>query len=215
MHTLTTARLELSPWQDTFGDDLARLVGDERVMRYIGNGRPWSRERAHQRHRACLKHWEDHGFGWRAVLDSADSRFLGLAALSYLGDLVPGIAESAIEIGWWLDPGTWGCGIATEAATAIRDEAFGRLHAERIVARLQPRNLASERVTARLGMRLYGEAAGKTGEPVRVYILDRPDWRSGPRPRRSVARTATLQRSQDGDTRPVIWPDSGGPDNRR
>lgn len=179
MHALTTARLTLMPWQDAFGEDLARLASDERVMQYIGNGRPWNREQARQRHQACLRHWEDHHFGWRAILDSPSGRFLGLAALNYLGALVPGIEESAIEIGWWLDPGAWGRGIAAEAATAIRDEAFSRLHATRVVARLQPRNHASERVAARLGMRLHGDAAGRAGEPVRVYILDRTDWRAG------------------------------------
>jgi RimJ/RimL family protein N-acetyltransferase len=148
-------------------------------MQYIGDGRPWNREQARQRHRACLTDWEDHNFGWRAILDRTNGRFLGLAALNYLGALVPGIEESAIEIGWWLDPGAWGRGIATEAATAIRDEAFARLHATRIVARLQPRNHASERVAARLGMRLHAEAVGRTGEPVLVYLLDHADWQAG------------------------------------
>jgi len=178
MHALTTARLALMPWRDDFGDDFARLASDERVMRYVGNGRPWSREQARQRHQACLRHWEDHQFGWRAILDRHSSRFVGLAALSYLGALVPGIEESAIEIGWWLDPGAWGRGIATEAAAAIRDEAFGSLHATRIVARIQPRNQASAHVAARLGMRLHGDTAGRAGEPVRVYLLDRPGWQA-------------------------------------
>ena len=49
MHTLTAARLALMPWQDAFGEDLARLASDERVMQYIGNGRPWSRDQSRQR----------------------------------------------------------------------------------------------------------------------------------------------------------------------
>lgn len=179
MHALTTARLTLMPWQDAFGEDLARLASDQRVMQYIGNGRPWNREQARQRHQACLTHWAEHNFGWRAILDRPGGRFLGLAALNYLGALVPGIEESAIEIGWWLDPGARGRGIATEAAAAVRDEAFTRLHATRIVARLQPRNHASARVAARLGMRLHGEAPGRADEPVLVYLLDRPRWQAG------------------------------------
>jgi RimJ/RimL family protein N-acetyltransferase len=178
MQALTTARLVLMPWEDAFEDDFARLAADERVTRYVGDGQPWDPGYARQRHQACLQHWDDHGFGWRAILGHPGGRFLGLAALSYLGALVPGIEESAIEIGWWLDPGAWGRGIASEAAAAIRDEAFGRLGAQRIVARIQPGNHASERVAVRLGMRLHGEAAGRSGEPVRVHILDRPDLAS-------------------------------------
>jgi hypothetical protein len=29
-----------------------------------------------------------------------------------------------------------------------------------------------------VGMRLHGDAAGRTGERVSVYILERPDWRA-------------------------------------
>jgi RimJ/RimL family protein N-acetyltransferase len=181
---LTTTRLALMPWGDAFGEDLARLASDQRVMQYVGDGRPWDREQTRQRHQACLRHWEDHDFGWRAMLVQPSGRFLGLAALNYLGALVPGVEESAIEIGWWLDPDAWGRGFATEAATAIRDEAFTRLHARRIVARLQPRNHASGRVATRLGMRLHGETAGRTGEPVLVYLLDHADWQAGAGPGR-------------------------------
>jgi RimJ/RimL family protein N-acetyltransferase len=174
MRALTTARLELPPWRESFAGDLARLAADERVVRHVGDGRPWSAGHARERHQACLRHWEEHGFGWRAVLDGPGGPFIGVAALSYLGPLVPGIAESAIEIGWWLDPAAWGQGLATEAATAIRDEALGPLGAERVVARIQPANHASARVAARLGMRPHGDVTGRFGEPVRVYVLDRP-----------------------------------------
>ncbi|MEV4066651.1 GNAT family N-acetyltransferase [Nonomuraea dietziae] len=37
------------------------------------------------------------------------------------------------EIGWWIDPAAWGQGIATEAATAVREEA-ARLGAATLVA---------------------------------------------------------------------------------
>jgi len=52
------------------------------------------------------------------------------------------------------------------------------LNTARIVARLQPRNHASGRVAARLGMRPHGEAVGRAGPPVLVYLLDHPDWQA-------------------------------------
>lgn len=174
MRTLTTARLELRPWEDGFAGDLARLSSDERVMRFIGDGRTWSRERAAERHQECLRHWAEHGFGWRAIIDGG--AFTGVAALNRLGAIVPGIEEDAIEIGWWVDPRAWGRGIATEAALALRDEAFGGLGAGRIVARYQPANEASGRIMVKLGMRVHGDRPGKGGRPVRVYELGRADW---------------------------------------
>lgn len=179
VRTLKTARLELRPWEERFEAGLLRLASDERVTRFIGDGRPWSRERAAEKHRACLRHWEAHGFGWRAVIE--DGVFSGVAALNRLGDLVPGIEESAIEIGWWVDPRSWGRGIATEAALALRDNAFGDLGVRRIAARYYQENLASERVMIKLGMRLYGDVPGNGGRPVRVYVLDHTEWRAHPR----------------------------------
>ncbi|MGH3378164.1 MAG: GNAT family N-acetyltransferase [Actinoallomurus sp.] len=176
MRTLTTARLALRPWAPAFEDDLFRLSSDERVMRFIGDGQTWSRERAAERHRECLRHWREHDFGWRAMIDGDD--FVGLAALNRLGDAVPGIEESAVEIGWWVDPRSWGQGFATEAARALRDEAFTDLAAERLVARYQPANAASGRVMVKLGMNVWGDTAGRGTGPVRVYTLDRTDWES-------------------------------------
>lgn len=174
MHTLTTARLELRPWQDSFEGDLFRLSSDERMMRFIGDGRPWSREHTAERHRACLRHWEQHGYGWRAIFDRGD--FIGVAALNRLGAIVPGIDADAIEIGWWVEPGSWGRGLATEAALALRDAAFGGLGAQRLAARYQPANHASGRIMIKIGMRVHGDTVGATGEPVRVCQLSRTDW---------------------------------------
>jgi RimJ/RimL family protein N-acetyltransferase len=174
MHTLTTARLELRPWREEFEDDLFRLSSDGRVTRFIGDGRPWTRERTAARHRECLWHWAEYGYGWRAIFEGG--AFIGIAALNRLGDRVPGIAEDTMEIGWWVDPRSWGRGIATEAARALRDEALGGLSADRIAARYQPANEVSGRIMVKIGMRLYGDAPGRDGPPVRVYALGRADW---------------------------------------
>lgn len=146
------------------------------MTRYLGNGAPWSRERNVERHRACLAHWAEHRFGWHAIITSDDGAFRGIAALSRLGDLVPGIEPAAVEVGWWVDPELWGRGIAKEAATALREEAFAEVRAERLVARYQPANIASGRVMAGLGMRVWGDIVGQAGEPVRVYVMDRAEW---------------------------------------
>ncbi|MDN3358815.1 GNAT family N-acetyltransferase [Actinomadura sp. DC4] len=174
MRTLSTARLELPPWRDDFEADLLRLASDERVVRFIGDGRPWTRERTAERHRNCLRHWAEHGFGWRAIIDQGG--FAGVAALNRLGSVVPGIEEDVVEIGWWVDPRTWGRGVATEAALALRDEAFGGLGAERLAARYQLANPASGRIMAKIGMRVHSDLPVTEGRPVRVYELGRTDW---------------------------------------
>ncbi len=179
MRTLTTERFTLAPWDQRFVEDFHRLGSDPRVTRHLGDGRPWDRERVINRHLEHLEHWAEHGFGWRAILD-ADERVLGVAALNRLARPLPGIKEPAIEIGWWVAPEDWGRGVATEAATAIRDEAFTDHGAARLAARYQPANHASGRVMVKLGMTRHGDdILGPYGEPVRVYVLERDDWCQG------------------------------------
>ena len=57
------------------------------------------------------------------------------------------------EIGWVFDPAHSGQGLATEAASALLELAFGGLGLHRVTARLDPRNDRSVALCERLGMR--------------------------------------------------------------
>ncbi|WP_161602741.1 GNAT family N-acetyltransferase [Thermomonospora catenispora] len=177
MLTLTTRRLLLEPWQERHAPHLLRLATDSRVMRYISTG-VWSPGYAARRHVQALRHWADHGFGWRAVHDRRDRSFLGLVSLIRPASPVAGIPEPALEIGWWVAPDAWGRGIATEAASAMLAEAFDRLEAAAVVARFHAANIGSARVTAKLGLVPVGETTGPNGEPMRICALTGADYRS-------------------------------------
>lgn len=56
------------------------------------------------------------------------------------------------EVGWVLAPQHHGRGYATEAAAALVDLGFGTYAMHRIAAQLDPENVASARLCARLGM---------------------------------------------------------------
>ncbi|GAA2846342.1 GNAT family N-acetyltransferase [Paenarthrobacter ilicis] len=58
------------------------------------------------------------------------------------------------EVGWILHPDARGQGIATEAAGAVLDLAFGQLAFHRIDAKLDALNTGSAGICQRLGMRL-------------------------------------------------------------
>ena len=47
----------------------------------------------------------------------------------------------------------WGRGLATEAAVAARDDAFGRLGLGEIISIIHPDNERSQRVAVKIGMR--------------------------------------------------------------
>ncbi|HET7682110.1 MAG TPA: GNAT family N-acetyltransferase [Marmoricola sp.] len=78
-----------------------------------------------------------------------------------VGDLVLMIkppAYSQAEIGWTLHPDHAGRGIATEAARALLDLAFGHYGLHRVHADLDARNDRSRAMCERLGMRLETHA---------------------------------------------------------
>jgi RimJ/RimL family protein N-acetyltransferase len=80
-----------------------------------------------------------------------------------VGDLViflKGEGHDMAEIGWVINPDVGGRGIATEAATAMADLAFGHYGVHRLFADLDSRNERSRALARRLGMRLELDARG-------------------------------------------------------
>jgi RimJ/RimL family protein N-acetyltransferase len=170
MSSLTTSRLTLVRWREEHLVELLVLASDERVVRYIVDGRPWSREYATDRHHSVLAHWNRYGYGWRAVLDESGT-FIGVASMTHRS-----IAE--IEIGWWVAPARWGQGIATELAAALLDEAFKQHGVRRVLAGHQDGNDASGRVMTKIGMVHDHSEADPTqhGRLVHVYVAYLPDF---------------------------------------
>lgn len=60
------------------------------------------------------------------------------------------------ELGYWLLPGHWGRGIATECVGAMLDHAYGAMGLHRVAAEVEVENHTSRRLLDRLGFRLEG-----------------------------------------------------------
>ena len=168
---LETARLLLRQWDHCDAALLERLSADPNVVRYIGDGECWSSERASEVSRSMVEHWRANGFGWRVAVEKESGEPVGFAALNYLGEGTAGLVTDELEIGWWLAPSVWGRGFASEGARATCQEAFQRVLAPSVVARLQPDNLASARVAMRIGMSHEFDTTGRFEERVAVYRL--------------------------------------------
>jgi RimJ/RimL family protein N-acetyltransferase len=175
---LRTDRLRLDPWTETDARLLAALARTPDVMRYIGDGTTWTDVRIEDVAARAASHWRDHGFGWRVA--RLDGLPVGLIMLIFAGEGA-GVDASEYEIGWWLSPTAWGRGLAREAAAAVRDEAFERVGAPSIVARIQPANAASLAVATALGLTYERASTGRDGEPISVLRLSADRWRSNPR----------------------------------
>ena len=144
---LTTLRLELREFVASDVDDIARLDGDRRVMKYIADGRVQDRAAAEATVRRVMRYprlYADLG-AWRASRRDTGA-FIGWFSLKYAGK------SSDIEIGYRLVPEAWGLGFATEGAAAMRDYGFDDVGLARIIGVTHPGNRASQHVLAKIGM---------------------------------------------------------------
>jgi RimJ/RimL family protein N-acetyltransferase len=64
-----------------------------------------------------------------------------------------------VTVGWLLSPDVWGRGYATEAASALLDQAFTTMGLGRVECVMNAENRRSAAVATRLGMSVIGEIA--------------------------------------------------------
>lgn len=148
-----TERLVLRALREDDLDAVVALHTDPDTIRYL----PWplrTREQSAEwlRERADRDRLEHDGdvVVYAVALHGSD-------ALSGIGVLfLHSVEHAQAEIGYALLPAVQGRGLGTELGRALLDLAFDRLAAHRVTAQVDPRNAASERVAARLGMRREG-----------------------------------------------------------
>ena len=106
-----TARLRLREFTAADVDTIYALDSDPRVMRFISDGSPSTREDAELTVGRVLRRYTEHpGQGaWHASRRD-DGRFVGWASLKFAGE------SPDLEVGYRLVADAWGSGFATELA---------------------------------------------------------------------------------------------------
>ncbi len=152
MIVVETGRLILRHFHVFDGVALDRVFGDAEVMQF-GPGvqnQAWVRDWLQR----CLENYREWGFGRWAVVEKAGHEVIGYCGLAY----APGVtAQPEVAIGYRLARPFWGHGYATEAVLAVRDYAFDVLCLPRLIATIDPQNVASIRVAEKAGMRYEQE----------------------------------------------------------
>jgi RimJ/RimL family protein N-acetyltransferase len=144
MHSIETPRLLLRMFRPDDLDDLAALFADPDVMRYVGDGRPATREEAEAALQSILGHWQRRGYGRWVVVDKETDEFIGFGGLRSL--------FGTVELVYHLAKAHWGKGFATELARASLRYGFEEHRCDRIVAVAKPPNAASIHVMEKIGM---------------------------------------------------------------
>jgi RimJ/RimL family protein N-acetyltransferase len=147
---------------------------DPDVIRYI-RPTPLTAGSGAEHHALSQLEWELHGFGKRGIVEAATGDWLGFVELSRVGP-GKGCREDDVEIGYFIEPARWGEGLATEAAMAVRDEAFGRVGLAELVGRSRVENTASARVLQKLGLSHTRSHVVAEGVVVDIHRLGRESW---------------------------------------
>lgn len=153
--------------------EVAGLLGDASVMRFLGGAVP--ADRAVRRMHTDLDHWRRHGYGLlvleatvRTEEDGPERRmFAGMAGLQ--------IFEGDPDLSYLITPGLWGQGLGTEAAMACLKWAFGPLGLPLVRAVVHRRHPVSQRVLEKAGMRYLSDRS-MWGQPHMRYAITAHEW---------------------------------------
>ncbi|WP_036486159.1 GNAT family N-acetyltransferase [Myxosarcina sp. GI1] len=145
---IETPRLILRYFTPDDTDALTAILSDPKVMQYSISGTK-TRSQTQEFIAWILSSYQKYGFGLYAVTEKETKQLIG-----YCGLLVWYFEEiTEIELGYRLATAYWNKGLATEAATAVRNYAWQQLKLNRLICLIQPENLRSIRVANKLAMK--------------------------------------------------------------
>ena len=171
MFRLTNERLFLRHFHILDAEPMYHVFGDPEVMCF-GDG-VQTKEWIETWLRTCLeRYYQTWGFGPYAVVEKQSRELIGYCGLFYFPDIN---GQPEVEIGYRLIRSAWGKGYATEAVLAVCDFAFNTLGIKRLIAIIDPANVASIHVAEKIGMKYEAEVMLEGYDhPDHVYAITKP-----------------------------------------
>lgn len=166
---IETERLLLRPLGPQDCEAHMAMMGDPDVAAtlYPGGKAP-SRADLWRQFASYLGHWQIRGFGWFAVEDKSTGAWLGRVG-PWRPEGWPGL-----ECGWTIHPAHWGKGYAPEAAVAAIIWTFHQFpDLPRIISTIDPANVKSQAVAAKIGEEKTGEVFEFLGFTLDIWAAER------------------------------------------
>ena len=155
---IETDRIFLRPFSIDDIEPFAKICSNPNVMRYIGDGQPVGLDIIAEKIPEWIELYENQKYGLMALIFKKTNELIGFCG--FIHQIVDG--DEYIELGYRLDEAYWGKGIATEAATAVKDYAFNVLEIPLLISIINHQNDASKRVAKKVGMRMMKQTKFKT-----------------------------------------------------
>jgi RimJ/RimL family protein N-acetyltransferase len=171
--TLETPRLILRPTRPEDFEPWAAFMADGEASKFIGGPQP--RSTAWRGFMSMAGSWAMNGQAMFSVVEKSSGDWIGRVG-PWVPDGWPGN-----EVGWGLVRAAWGKGYAAEAAVASIDWVFDHLGWTEVIHCIDPENLPSQVLAARLGS--VNQGRGLLPAPFEAYPVDiwgqtREAWRS-------------------------------------
>ena len=148
---IETERLLLRTYQPEDLETVYLLCSDPDVAEFFPDYYSINKEHVLASLPRRIERWRKFGFGQLGVFEKTSEELIGYCGMQYLDD------TTEVELYYGFFKKYWKRGYATEAAKAILKFGFEQIKLERIVAVTNPKNIPSQKVLLRLGMKKGGE----------------------------------------------------------
>ena len=147
---IDTERLTLRPLRTDDKSDLLKVFGDKEVMKFSDDGLPQKPAWIAQWIKKALANYDKTGHAVYVVIEKRSGEILGYCGLFDYEDID---GKPEVEVGYRLSKDSWGKGYATEAVSKLLEYAHSDLGLTRIIAMIDPQNIASQKVAEKADMK--------------------------------------------------------------
>lgn len=126
-------------------NELDFICSNPEIMKFVGDGKPLSKENTQRWIDVTLKNYKEKGFGVFAVIDKNTGAFIGYSGLVFSEQV------KDYELIYALSKAFWGQGLATEIANQMVAFGFDTLQMKCIYASIDPKNKASQSILLKVG----------------------------------------------------------------
>ena len=140
-----TSRLRCRHWTSADFDAVYAIYSDPIAMRWVGEGKPITREACEKWFEVTEANYQTRGYGMLALEDQATGLVIGCCGLIHPG------GHPEVEIKYAFLREHWGKGLASELVPELLQYGYQQHGLNRVIATVDPENLVSQKILVKAG----------------------------------------------------------------
>lgn len=151
-YLFTSERIGFRNWNDNDLEEFAKINADPEVMEHFP--KQLTVTETFDFIQRLKRHYDTHGYNYFATELLGTGELIGFIGLAY--QTYESVYTPSVDIGWRLKKDAWGYGYATEGAKKCLDLAFNELNIDSLISTCTEKNIRSENVMKKIGMKREG-----------------------------------------------------------